>query len=138
MRLSPTIAAMGLGSLLWAGAALAQDKAASHLAICDDANRFCAGAQTEFKADYPKAWRGNYQAQRNVAFMFGRDPDGAVRKNPLLACAWRMVIVNAGHLELGTTDTSNVKIDCGKLDEVEQAAATRQAITIQQTIRRRR
>jgi hypothetical protein len=41
-----------------------------------------------------------------------------------------MVIITSGSSEVWTGDTDNLKIECGKLDEVERQAAAAQATAI--------
>lgn len=66
------------------------------------------------------AQQGNYQAQRNYAYSLSQ-------RNPIAACAWRIVIIQQGHKRVDTTDTGNLKVYCGKLDQVEIAAAENQS-----------
>ena len=89
----------------------------------------CDLARTEWVQDYRLAISGDYQGQRNVAFCLRDGCDGAVRPNPVLSCAWRQVILKAGHLDLASTDFSNVKLLCTpqKLGTDEAAAADAQA-----------
>lgn len=130
--------AMALIVLGSSGAAAQPDKASDHLLMCSSSpdEKTCKASQVDFTKWHRLAWRGDYQGQRNVAFYFGRDTDGAVRRNPLLACAWRLVILTSGSLQLVDGDTSNVRIDCGKLDDIQRHAAAAQAARIEQGIRR--
>lgn len=119
------------------GAVAQQDKADDHLLPCVDTKEFCKSSQQQFIKWFPRAWKGDYQGQRNVAFFLGRDSDGAVKPNPTLACAWRIVIIASGSPKIDNTDTANLRIDCNKLDPLEKEVATRQAQNIQRNIRRR-
>lgn len=75
------------------------------------------------------AMHGNYQAQRNVAFGFTQQPyDGQVM-NPVLGCAWYLVVLNSGSKHLDTSDHSNATTFCGKLDDEALDAAKYQAKT---------
>jgi hypothetical protein len=59
------------------------------------------------------ALNGNYQAQRNYAFLLGQKGD-AVNE-----CAWRAVIIDSGHKDSHSGDVSNLKVACGKLDQTQ-------------------
>jgi len=59
-----------------------------------------------------KALAGDYQAQRNLAFGYS-DRFSDQKKNPVLACAWRMVILTTEQAD--ETDMSNYNTYCGKL-----------------------
>ena len=59
-----------------------------------------------------KALAGDYQAQRNLAFGYS-DQFSNQKKNPVLACAWRMVILTTEQAD--DTDMSNYNTYCGKL-----------------------
>lgn len=100
----------------------------------------CEELQKRFKQQFPKAMRGHYQSQRNVAFWIGgkqSDNKAAFRTNNITACAWRIVIIASGDPEVWSGDTDNLKYDCGKLDEVERAAAQAQASALIQKIAKR-
>lgn len=62
------------------------------------------------------ALRGNYQAQRNIAYGFAAQPYQGQQKNPVLACAWYLVVLNSGSSHLDLSDSGNVETYCGKLD----------------------
>lgn len=86
--------------------------------------------------DYSDAIAGKYEGQRNVAYCLTTGCDDlygkAFRKNPVLGCAWRVVIINSGHLDADTTDTANLKLYCGPqyLDDAGRIMADAQARTI--------
>lgn len=75
------------------------------------------------RRDWPKAWQGDYQGQRNVAFCRSTGCDGAVELNKVEACAWRSIILIAHVGATDDTDTTNLKTDCGALDEAEGKVA---------------
>ena len=88
----------------------------------------CATSQVIFaNRDWPKAWQGDYQGQRNAAFCRSNSCDGAVQLNQAEACAWRAIILAAHIDESNDTDSTNLNIDCGKLDEAGAALATTKA-----------
>lgn len=85
-------------------------------------------AQAEtFESVRTKAMKGDYQAQRNIAYGYESFPYPGQDKNPMLACAWRTVIVKSGSEFVGQSDISSYKLNCGKLDTVELQAAEAQA-----------
>ena len=90
--------------------------------------------KTFARRDWPKAWQGDYQGQRNAAFCRGHGCDGAVELNPVEACAWRVIILQAHVDESDQTDTSNFNIDCGKLDAPAQLIARQKAESIHERI----
>lgn len=102
-------------------------------------------AFTVFAQDQPKtyegvkalAMKGNYQAQRNLAYGYAAYPYKDQDKNPLLACAWYLVVLHSGSPKLNEGDTGNVQVYCEKLAGVSQAAATGQARVLFQQIYKR-
>lgn len=69
-----------------------------------------------------KALQGDYQAQRNLAYFLQtevRDPE----HNPMMACAWRFVILASDHPQADQSDTSNLQFACGSLTTSDQEAA---------------
>lgn len=67
------------------------------------------------------AMLGNYQAQRNYAFF------NSTKGNPILGCAWRLIILAQGSRRVDTTDTMNAQGECRALSELERATAANQA-----------
>lgn len=94
---------------------------AGDVAICE-VNR----AQMS-RRDWPLAWRGDYQAQRNVAFCLTNGCDGAVQINKTAGCAWRVVILSAAHDTAGDGDVDNLNSSCGSLDLAGRSAADMKA-----------
>jgi hypothetical protein len=78
---------------------------------------YCRAAQAQLRHEWPQALKGDYQAQRNVAFSFGRGQSAAVKLRPSQACAWRIAIMASGSPKVDETDGRNYQMDCGKLDE---------------------
>lgn len=74
----------------------------------------CKANVAEFRSDWKKAHRGDYQAQRNVAFCLARGCDGAVGVDPVHACAWRIVIM-ASNGPVDGGDAANLRNECGSL-----------------------
>lgn len=132
----PLAAALIAVSCLTGAPAFAQ-KAEDYLGYCPDEDNVrkaqyeetCDELQKLFRKQFPKAMRGDYASQRNVAFWLGMGNKGpAIIQNKITACAWRFVIIASGDPEVGPGDTMNLKHDCGKqLDDVERAAAQGQA-----------
>lgn len=89
-----------------------------------------AFAQGKFEDVEKKANKGDYQAQRNLAYGYSAFPYEGQQLNPLLGCAWYLVILNSGSEKIHQGDIGNAKVYCGKLSPVEQKTATQQARTI--------
>lgn len=97
-----------------------------------------AWAQAEtFEQVQSKAMAGDYQAQRNVAFGYTSLPYKGQDKNPMLGCAWRLVIIKSGSPRVDQTDINNVRTYCGELDELQRSAAIEQARRLYRQIYRR-
>ncbi|HEY0155491.1 MAG TPA: hypothetical protein VGB92_26075 [Longimicrobium sp.] len=80
------------------------------------------------------AMAGDYQAQRNLAYQLSGDA-GGVPVNPILSCAWRIVIVESGSPSVNTGDTGNLEYYCNKrLGAAERVAAAAQAKRLQARI----
>lgn len=83
---------------------------------------------TSFDAVRDLAMKGNYQAQRNLAFGYvGGFPYKEQDVNPILGCAWYKVILLSGSEKINQTDIGNRQVYCDKLPASEQAVAERQA-----------
>lgn len=85
-----------------------------------------AKTPTTFKGVEAAAMKGDYQAQRNLAFGYASFPYEGQVKNPMLACAWYTVVLNSGSPMLGAGDVGNVNVYCGKLDPASRTAAEEQ------------
>lgn len=92
----------------------------------------------KFTEEYPKALRGDYQSQRNVAYLLSGawQPaiENPVQTNTLQACAWRLVILQSGHAQAGPGDVSNRDIDCRR-PGVDRPAAEARAAELLRRIR---
>src|SRR3546814_445186 len=68
-------------------------------------------------ADYEKleveALKGDYQAQRNLSYWLSGG-GGVPPINPILGCAWRIVILNSGSLSVDQSDSFNKTFYCNK------------------------
>lgn len=104
---------------------------------------YCAGADeapsckkmiSRLEEDYRKAWKGDYQGQRNVAYCLSDGCGNMVLPNRSLGCAWRIVIIGSGSPRVDSTDIGNLKVYCGRLDAAERSAAQAQAATLFRTI----
>ena len=101
--------------------------------ICDTGDPgdgACAHHQIQFIQEWPRAWRGDYQSRRNVAYCLAGGCSGAVMTDQMSACAWRIAIVDSGDPQVDQTDISNLRMDCGPLDPDELSAAEAKAETI--------
>ncbi|WP_152554646.1 hypothetical protein [Bordetella bronchiseptica] len=71
------------------------------------------------------ALAGDYQAQRNLAFGYTDLPYAGQKKDPVQACAWRMVIMVSGMADSG--DAANFQLYCGRLEPSDRRAAMHHA-----------
>lgn len=70
-----------------------------------------------------KAMKGDYQAQRNLAWSYV-NPGPEEKADPVLGCAWYLVILQSGSPKVHDGDRGNAKVYCdGKLDRDSQTAA---------------
>lgn len=103
-----------------------------------DDEKICEANILEFeKKDWPRAWGGDYQGQRNVAYCLAEVCMDAVPINKVLACAWRQVIQMSGDIQVGQGDLKNLELNCSRLDGDSRAAARAQAESIFRTIYKR-
>lgn len=86
-----------------------------------------AAPASAFDVVAAKALAGDYQAQRNLAYGYSTAPYPGQQSNVMLGCAWRIVIVHSGSTKVDDTDISNQRVQCGKLDSQQLAAAQAQA-----------
>lgn len=83
---------------------------------------------------WPLAWRGDYQAARNMAYCLGDSCGGAVTTNPIQACAWRIVVLVSGDPEVDQSDTRNMDRACDRLEQAERVAAEASAKRISEAV----
>lgn len=115
--------------------------AAPGLAAAHEADRYtiaCLQADTEdaCKADaveirtlYEKAYKGDYQARRNLAWMLQNGSAG-VRKDVISACSWRMIITTSKSRKVDQSDFDNMNFVCGKLTPQQVSQAKIQGSTL--------
>ena len=89
----------------------------------------CEENRSVFRDLYRKAFKNDYQAQRNTAYML-RDGWNPVLKNRTASCAWRLVILTMASPKVDSTDQANMRIECGSLDETTRAQAVQDARVI--------
>ena len=94
----------------------------------------CKWQVTTFTEDHASALVGDYQAQRNVAYCLKSGCDGAIRQEPVTACAWRIVILASGSFSVDASDEGNFNVDCGALSSSQQRRALTQAGTLYKAI----
>lgn len=95
------------------------------------------GTLAEYEVLEKSAKAGDYQAQRNVAYWLSGGNGGSPPLNPILACAWRIVILESGSTSVDAGDVSNKKLYCDKrLDADGLKAAQAQARTLQKSVPR--
>lgn len=107
-----------------------------------EAEYWCQLGQEQFLRDYLRSRAGQYQGQRNVAFTLAGFTDNpqmrgysrGVIVNRIQSCAWRMVILTAGHAEADQGDDANARMVCSRLSDTERTAATARAQALHRLI----
>ena len=89
----------------------------------------CEADKDRIRDLYDKAYGGDYQAQRNLAYSLS-DRSAAVVRSPLNACTWRLIIVSSGAKQVDDSDWANMNLICSRLSELELAQAKAQAIAL--------
>lgn len=80
----------------------------------------------DFMSILDAAKRGDYQAQRNLAYGYVAYPYPGQEKNRVLGCAWYLVVLNSGHPQANVGDEGNVQTYCGALEkDLLETAKTR-------------
>lgn len=102
------------------------------LSFCRDDN--CKLDQAQTVAEMKRAYEGNYQGQRNLAYCLWSGCNGAIVKAQTLGCAWRIVILASGSPEVGSGDVSNLTNCVERLSRAEIAAAKAQARSLYKTV----
>jgi hypothetical protein len=84
-----------------------------------------------------QALSGDYQAQRNLAYYLSTGAEGH-SKNPVMACAWRIVILKSGGTKVDDSDRGNKSFDCDqKLTSQQLSDAETQAATLLKKMKKR-
>jgi hypothetical protein len=89
----------------------------------------CEAETKEIRALYKKAYKGDYQARRNLAWML-QNGSVAARKDPIASCSWRMIIATSKSPKVDNTDFANMNLVCGRLSPQDLAQAKVQAMTL--------
>jgi hypothetical protein len=74
-----------------------------------------------------EAMKGDYQAQRNLAYTLATGSGAKDKQNPMLGCAWYKAILLSGSEKLHDGDIGNVQVYCGKLSAEQQSVAESQS-----------
>ncbi len=72
-----------------------------------------------------KAMQRDYQAQRNLAYLYQTAALGLL-KDFMKACMWRTVIILSGNKQVDSSDAANHDFACNKLTSTERVAAVKQ------------
>lgn len=83
--------------------------------------------KVDFASVSAKAELGEYYPMRNVAYGFVSMPYEGQQKNPVLGCAWYLVVLKNPLKQADITDLNNVQLWCDKLPAGEREAALYQA-----------
>jgi len=103
----------------------------------EEIKSWCALNAAAFTTEFLKATAGDYQAQKNVAFLFSAtmhpDEVNPVERNPVQACAWRYVIVRSGHAQVSADDTRKFDADCLRAGVLMTAVTARGEVLLRET-----
>lgn len=98
----------------------------------------CRSTQKQLKAEFPRAMKGDYAAQRNISYCLTSGCSGAVDIDKTLGCAWRIVILAGGSTKITSADQSNFHHFCSAdLTDDDRSLSTAQARRLFSTIYRR-
>lgn len=84
------------------------------IAAAISATSFVVKADETLSAVEKKALAGDYQSQRNLAYGYASYPYPGQSKDPVMACAWYLVVQYSGSPRVGDGDVGNVSVYCGK------------------------
>lgn len=73
------------------------------------------------------ALKGDYQAQRNLAYGYAAWPYPGQKKDAALACSWYLLVLRSDSPKLNAGDVGNVKVYCDPLDFEVRLLAERKA-----------
>ncbi|MDO8654209.1 MAG: hypothetical protein Q7R66_18715 [Undibacterium sp.] len=89
---------------------------------------------TTFDSVQALAMKGNYQAQRNLAYGYADHSYQGQDKNPILGCAWYKLVIKSGSDKVNAGDIGNIQAYCNKLSPLEQEAAEAQSVVLHKKI----
>jgi hypothetical protein len=105
----------------------APDASQLNFGLCDNADDMCLEDKARITIDFAFAYKGLYQAQRNMAYCMLSTCNGVLFENKNLGCAWRIVIAASGDPEVDDSDASNLDFCLNKLSDSERLVAKAQA-----------
>ena len=93
----------------------------------DDAETECEIIKAQFQRNYGLALKGDYEAQREVAFCLGstRLCDGIVIENIALGCAWQIVSLASGDKRVIHSDIVEYESRCVRNRTPAETAVSR-------------
>jgi hypothetical protein len=118
---------------LWVAPAVQAEahEAAKYVVMCiqPDTLADCEKGTKALYSLYKKAYRGDYQARRNLAYslQIGSFP---ARKDPVAACTWRLIIIASGSTKVDDSDFANMNLICGRLSQPDLGQAKAEAVTL--------
>jgi hypothetical protein len=125
--------------VLSAGAFAGDFRIEDRFRSCSSEDRYdCRSNQKQLKSEFPRAMKGDYQAQRNVSYCLSSGCGGSITVDKMLGCAWRIVVLASGSSKLDNADQSNFQHFCSSgLTNDDRAIATAQARRLFHAIYRR-
>jgi hypothetical protein len=73
----------------------------------------CSYVRSVWPKNYADAMAGKYLGQVNVSYCLSTGCSGAVKKDPVMGCAWRIVILHSGSAQVTKTDLARFRYFCG-------------------------
>lgn len=112
-------------------------EASCEMARSDLLRDLCKEKLPKSRAEFGRALKGDYQAQRNVGYCLFSGSCSEYRPNKIAGCAWRVVTVASGSMKVDAGDISNYELCVRQLSSTQMAVATEQARTLFKHIYRR-
>lgn len=97
----------------------------------------CPGQQAALEPQWPKALSGDIFSLRNFAFCLADGCYGAFKRDPVRACALRIVIAAIGDRPIPAEDRDNFDRDCSPLAPDDQDSAKFMARDLVRSIRQK-
>lgn len=81
-----------------------------------------------------QALKGDYQAQRNLAYGYAALPLPGQKKDTALACSWYLLVLRSDSSKLNVGDVGNARTYCDPLDFEARLKAERKANALYRSI----
>jgi hypothetical protein len=100
-----------------------------------ESNDACVAAQYTFvHDDWYKAWKGDIEHARNVAYCLSSSCSGAIAENRIQGCGWALAIIASASGALDESDARHADEDCQDLSPAALSTAQIRAAEIHSRI----